>query len=89
MSWWTVKHLPRFFFFFLGVEMIYALRRGENILSLHLTLTGARAALKRYQQSDKTGEVAYIDSVDNKEPAFAVITVLCMVVMGILLAWRG
>lgn len=58
-----------------------------KIISLHLTAKGAAGGLRRYWQEDKTGVTAFIEP--SVIDGWSVGTVICMAVIGVLLAWRG
>lgn len=68
---------------------MYVLKTRSKLLSLHLTLEGARDALRKYQFSDTRGELAVIDYVDTSELKYAAIVIGFCVAIATMLAWRG
>ena len=62
--------------------------RAGKVKSMHFTLLGARAGVDKVLKADSTGLSVFISKVD-PSPMYALITVACFALIGILLAWRG
>jgi hypothetical protein len=65
---------------------MWALENNYTVLSVHLTLGSAKAALARVHAR---GQLAGLRKIELVETGYVIGTILAMIAIGVLLAWRA
>ena len=68
---------------------MWFLENNAEVLSAHLTLDGARNALRQYNSTDKSGRIASIKKMPLVDILYAIGCILLAAGIGTILAWRG
>jgi len=68
---------------------MWILETRAEILSTHLTIDGARDALRQYNSNDKSGRTASIAELPLSGVLYGVGAIVLFISIGVMLAWRG
>jgi hypothetical protein len=69
--------------------MYFVQTRTGQIKSAHITAIGARKGVDKVLKADREGIAVFISKVEPVTYLAPLVTVLCMVTVGVMLAWRG